>query len=77
MSFAKKIFGCTLASAMLAIPASTLANPFEPDPPPPSNFVCNGVTCEGWIVTGYDIDGNPIMSYVVLPDTNSQAPHPE
>nr|WP_137677789.1 hypothetical protein [Parerythrobacter lutipelagi] len=72
----KRLFAALSAGALLAGPATVFAQIYEPPPPPPSDFVCNGVTCEGWIVVGYDIDGNPILGYVVLPDINSEAPAP-
>jgi hypothetical protein len=64
--------------AAIAFAASaSMAFAQELPPPPPSDFMCNGVTCEGYIVTGYDpITGDPIYSYVVFPDINAEAPAP-
>ena len=75
MKAGKLIAAIAVFTSALALPSLSVAQ--ETPPEPPSNFVCNGVTCEGWIVVGYDpIDGSPEYAYVVFPDTGSEAPYP-
>lgn len=67
----------TATAATLVVASAVPASAQESPPGPPADFWCNGVTCEGYVVTGYDpITGNPILSYIVLPDVNFYAPAP-